>query len=306
MIIDSHCHLDYEPLVNNINEVLLNAKKNNITNLLTIGTSLESSKKVLEIVEKYENIYGAIGIHPNSTTKHLNDLDKLIDIKKKSKKIIAFGETGLDYFYKKSEKKDQLFSFEKHIEFAISENVPVIIHTRDADEDTILIIKKYYKKTKFLVHCFTGNLEFAKRLLNLECLISFSGIITFKKSNELRDVVKYVPLERMLIETDSPYLSPDPLRGKSNEPANVKIIAEFVSKIKNFFPCKIKFETNEQSITKEVDEIIELCKNKNQNGCYVSWRTFYKGYEPDEEVGVSTIKYGVVNPLNWESNNHEN
>ena len=145
MIIDSHCHLDYEPLVNNINEVLLNAKKNNITNLLTIGTSLESSKKVLEIVEKYENIYGAIGIHPNSTTKHLNDLDKLIDIKKKSKKIIAFGETGLDYFYKKSEKKDQLFSFEKHIEFAISENVPVIIHTRDADEDTILIIKKNKK-----------------------------------------------------------------------------------------------------------------------------------------------------------------
>ena len=109
MIIDSHCHLDYEPLVNNINEVLLNAKKNNITNLLTIGTSLESSKKVLEIVEEYENIYGAIGIHPNSTTKHLNDLDKLIDIKKKSKKIIAFGETGLDYFYKKSEKKINYF-----------------------------------------------------------------------------------------------------------------------------------------------------------------------------------------------------
>ena len=232
MIIDSHCHLDYEPLFNNIDEVLLNAKRNNITNLLTIGTSLESSKKVLEIVEKYENIYGAIGIHPNSTTGHLNDLDKLIDIKKKSKKIIGFGETGLDYFYKKSEKKDQIFSFEKHIEFAISEKVPVIIHTRDADEDTILIIKKYYKRTRFLVHCFTGNLEFAKNLLNIECLISFSGIITFKKSTELRNVVKYVPLERMLIETDSPYLSPDPLRGKSNEPANVKIVGENIAKIK--------------------------------------------------------------------------
>jgi len=232
MIIDSHCHLDYEPLFSSIDEVLLNAKRNNITNLLTIGTSLESSKKVLEIVEKYENIYGAIGIHPNSTTGHLNDLDKLIDIKKKSKKIIGFGETGLDYFYKKSEKKDQIFSFEKHIEFAISEKVPVIIHTRDADEDTILIIKKYYKRTRFLVHCFTGNLEFAKNLLNIECLISFSGIITFKKSTELRNVVKYVPLERMLIETDSPYLSPDPLRGKSNEPANVKIVGENIAKIK--------------------------------------------------------------------------
>ena len=233
MIIDSHCHLDYEPLVNNINQVLLNAKKNNITNLLTIGTSLESSKKVLEIVEKYENIYGTIGIHPNSTTDHLNDLDKLIDIRKKSKKIIGFGETGLDYFYKRSEKKDQIFAFEKHIEFAISEKIPVIIHTRDADEDTILIIKKYYKKARFLIHCFTGNLEFAKNLLNLECLISFSGIITFKKSNELREVVKYVPLERMLIETDSPYLSPDPFRGKVNEPANVKIVAENVANIKD-------------------------------------------------------------------------
>jgi len=232
MIIDSHCHLDYEPLISDINKIILNAKKNNVTNLLTIGTSLESSKRVLEIVEKYENVYGAIGIHPNSTTNNLSDLNELVDIKKKSKKIIAFGETGLDYFYKRSEKNDQIQSFEKHIEFAISEKVPVIIHTRDADEDTISIIKKYYNRTKFLIHCFTGSLEFAKNLLNLECLISFSGIVTFKNSNELRNVVKYVPLERMLIETDSPYLSPDPLRGKSNEPANVKIVGENIAKIK--------------------------------------------------------------------------
>ena len=233
MIIDSHCHLDYDPLINNIDQVLLNAQKNNISKLLTIGTSLESSKKVLEIVEKYENIYGAIGIHPNSTTNNLNDLNDLVNIKKKSKKIIAFGETGLDYFYKKSEKKDQLYSFEKHIEFAISERVPVIIHTRHADEDTISIVKKYFGKTKFLIHCFTGSLDFVKNLLNLECLISFSGIITFKKSTDLRSVVKYVPMEKMLIETDSPYLSPDPFRGKSNEPANVKIVAENVASIKD-------------------------------------------------------------------------
>lgn len=232
MIIDSHCHLDYEPLINDINKIILNAKKNNVTNLLTIGTSLESSKKVLEIVEKYENVYGAIGIHPNSTTNNLSDLNELVDIKKKSNKIIAFGETGLDYFYKRSEKNDQIQSFEKHIEFAISEKVPVIIHTRDADEDTISIIKKYYTKTKFLIHCFTGSLDFVKNLLDLECLISFSGIITFKKSTDLRNVVKYVPMEKMLIETDSPYLSPDPFRGKSNEPANVKIVAENIALIK--------------------------------------------------------------------------
>lgn len=250
MIVDSHCHLDFEPLLSNIIEVLKNAKKNNIKSILTIGTSLESSKKVLEIVEKYENIYGAVGIHPNSSTNYLNDIDKLIDIKKKSKKIIAFGETGLDYFYKRSEKKDQIFSFEKHIEFAISEKVPVVIHTRDANEDTILIIKKYYKKTKFLIHCFTGNLEFAKKLLNLECLISFSGIITFRKSHELRDVVKFVPLDRILIETDSPYLSPDPLRGKSNEPANLRFIAENIATIK-----KISFEEISEVTTKNFDKL---------------------------------------------------
>ena len=232
MIIDSHCHLDYEPLINNIDQVLLNAKNNDITNLLTIGTSLESSKKVLDIVNKYSNVYGAIGIHPNSASSNLDKLDEILSLKKKNKKIIAFGETGLDYFYKHSEKKDQIIAFEKHIEFSIAESVPVIIHTREADDDTISIIKKYSKKTKFLIHCFTGTLNFAKNLIDLNCLISFSGIITFKKSNDLRDVVKYVPLEKMLIETDSPYLSPDPFRGKSNEPANVKIVAQAVAAIK--------------------------------------------------------------------------
>jgi TatD DNase family protein len=232
MIIDSHCHLDYEPLINNIDQILLNAKKNDITKLLTIGTSLESSKKVLDIINKYSNVYGAIGIHPNSTTGNLEKLDGILALKNNNKKIIAFGETGLDYFYKRSEKNDQIISFEKHIEFSIAENVPVIIHTRDADDDTISIIKKYYKKTNFLIHCFTGTLDFVKKLLDLNCIISFSGIITFKKSNNLRDVVKYVPLEKMLIETDSPYLSPDPFRGKSNEPANVKIVAETIASIK--------------------------------------------------------------------------
>jgi TatD DNase family protein len=232
MIIDSHCHLDYEPLINDLDKIILNAKKNNITHLLTIGTSLESSKKVLEIVEKYENVYGAIGIHPNSTTNNLTDLNELVAIKKKNKKIIAFGETGLDYFYRRSEKNDQIQSFEKHIEFAISEKVPVIIHTRNADEDTISIVKKHYTKTKFLIHCFTGSLDFAKNLLDLECFISFSGIITFKKSTDLRNVVRYIPIEKMLIETDSPYLSPDPIRGKTNEPANVKIVAKNIALIK--------------------------------------------------------------------------
>jgi len=245
MIIDSHCHLDYEPLIKNIDQVLLNAKKNDIAKLLTIGTSLESSQKVLDIVNKYSNVYGAIGIHPNSTTGNLEKLDGILALKNSNNKIIAFGETGLDYFYKRSEKNDQIFAFEKHIEFSVAKNVPVIIHTREADDDTISIIKKYYKKTNFLIHCFTGTLDFAKKLLDLNCIISFSGIITFKKSNNLREVVKYVPLERMLIETDSPYLSPDPFRGKSNEPANVKIVAETVASIKQISFREVASSTTE-------------------------------------------------------------
>lgn len=256
MIIDSHCHLDYEPLINNIDQILLNAKNNDITKLLTIGTSLESSKKVLDIINKYSNVYGAIGIHPNSTTGNLEKLDGILALKNNNKKIIAFGETGLDYFYKRSEKNDQIFSFEKHIEFSIAENVPVIIHTRDADDDTISIIKKYYKKTNFLIHCFTGTLDFAKKLLDLNCIISFSGIITFKKSNNLRDVVRYVPLEKMLIETDSPYLSPDPFRGKSNEPANVKVVAETIASIK-----QIPFEDVASSTTANFEKFFLNEKN---------------------------------------------
>lgn len=256
MIIDSHCHLDYEPLINNIDQILLNAKNNDITKLLTIGSSLESSKKVLDIINKYSNVYGAIGIHPNSTTGNLEKLDGILALKNNNKKIIAFGETGLDYFYKRSEKNDQIFSFEKHIEFSIAKNVPVIIHTRDADDDTISIIKKYYKKTNFLIHCFTGTLDFAKKLLDLNCIISFSGIITFKKSNNLRDVVKYVPLEKMLIETDSPYLSPDPFRGKSNEPANVKIVAETIASIK-----QIPFEDVASSTTANFEKFFLNEKN---------------------------------------------
>ena len=144
MIIDSHCHLDYEPLIKDIDQVLLNAKKNNIAKLLTIGTSLESSQKVLDIVNKYSNVYGAIGIHPNSTTGNLEKLDGILELKNSNKKIIAFGETGLDYFYKRSEKNDQIFAFEKHIEFSIAKKIPVIIHTRDADDDTISIIKCFF------------------------------------------------------------------------------------------------------------------------------------------------------------------
>jgi TatD DNase family protein len=233
MIIDSHCHLDYEPLLNNIDKVILNAKNNNISKLLTIGTSIESSKKVLEIVNKFENVYGAIGIHPNSCSNSKFYIDELLLIKKSSKKIIAFGETGLDFFYNKSKKEDQIYSFEKHIDFSLNERSPVIVHTRDADDATLDIIKKNSAKVNFLIHCFTGSIEFAKNLLDLNCTLSFSGIITFKKAEYLNEVIKLIPNDKILVETDSPYLSPVPYRGKPNEPANVKIVLQHVAKIKN-------------------------------------------------------------------------
>ena len=235
MFIDSHCHLTYEPLNNNIPEIIRKCKDSGVINLLTIGTNIKSSIQCSEISKQYYNIYSSIGIHPSES--HL-DLDNDGEIKKiynQNNKNIAYGETGLDFFRSKEHISRQIDLFETHIKYAKEDNATIIVHTRDADDETLSIIKNNSKNkdVRFLIHCFTGTLQFAKLLLNLGCYISFSGIITFKNTLDLQDVVKYVPIERMLIETDSPYLSPEPYRGKKNSPENVVYVAQKVSKLKN-------------------------------------------------------------------------
>ena len=239
-MIDSHCHLDHDPLFSNINEVLSRSKKVGIKKLLTISTNLESYKNILKIIEIDPMIFGSIGIHPHEVKDYKIDYDYIVNEFNNSDKIIGVGETGLDYYYENSPKKKQIESFKTHIEASIECNCPLIVHSRDAEDDTFNILKDYAdKKTKILMHCFTGSKKFADKLLDLGSYFSASGIITFKNSTVLQDTFKLIPNEKLLIETDSPYLSPEPLRGKKNEPSFLKHTLKKLGEIKNLDLHKI-------------------------------------------------------------------
>ncbi len=209
---------------------------NQVKYFLTICTTTKSFDKIKLIIDKYKNIYGTFGIHPHETKDYPDvDFKFILKLKKKYKKIIGIGETGLDFYYNHSDKKTQIKSFIEHIRAASELNIPIIVHSRNAEDETYEIIKneKNNSNLKVLVHCFTGSKNFAKKLLNLNCYISVSGIITFKKSAELANVVAAIPIENLLVETDSPYLAPDPLRGKINEPSYIIHTIEKLAKIKN-------------------------------------------------------------------------
>ena len=236
MIIDSHCHLDYPNLYERLDDVVKNGEINQVKKLLTICTTLESFEKIKLIINKYKNIYGTFGIHPHETKNYTNIDAKLItNLKSKNDKIIGIGETGLDFYYNHSDKKIQKKSFVEHISAASQLNIPVIVHSRNAETDTYEIIKSEKKNSnlKVLIHCFTGSKDFAKKLIDLNCYISVSGIITFKNSVELDDTISSIPIENLLVETDSPYLAPIPYRGKSNEPAYIVHTVEKLSQSKN-------------------------------------------------------------------------
>jgi len=236
MIIDSHCHLDYEPLNKNIEDVLKRAENVGVKYFLTICTTDSSFEKILPILNKYKNVFGTYGIHPHESKDH-NNLD-VNDIKKnvsKNEKIIGIGETGLDFYYNHSDKKSQKKCFLKHIQACQETSKTLIVHSRSAENDTFDILSNEIKNKKFkiLMHCFTGSKEFAHKLLDIGCYFSASGIITFKKNNLLGDTFKSIPNNKILIETDSPYLSPEPLRGKTNEPSHLIHTLKFLAKIKN-------------------------------------------------------------------------
>ena len=235
MLVDSHCHLYYEPLINNIQNTINECKSKNINILLSISVDLKTSLINIDLANKYKEIFCSIGIHPNEVEKNLPDsIEKIKNIYKKQNKIIAIGEIGLDYSRNFNRNKQLLF-FEKQIQISTELGLPVIIHTRDSDSDTLSIIKNHslnFKK-KFLIHCFSGNISYARSLLDLGCYISFSGLVTFKNAIEISNAAKYVPLDRLLVETDSPYLSPHPLRGKTNYPKNVILIANKIAELKN-------------------------------------------------------------------------
>ena len=232
-MIDSHCHLDFEPLFENIDEIIKRSKQVGIEKLLTICTTLESFKKIKILVKKDKIIYGTYGIHPHEAKNDKITSDSIIKVVKQTEKIIGIGETGLDFYYNHSEKNDQIKSFEEHIQASIELNIPLIIHSRNAENETLEIFNKYKNdKLKILMHCFTGSKKFAENLLNLGAYFSASGIITFKNSQELQNTFKFIPLDKILIETDSPYLAPVPNRGKQNEPSFVVHTAQKLADIK--------------------------------------------------------------------------
>jgi TatD DNase family protein len=233
-MIDSHCHLDHEHLHENLNDVIKRSKEVGITKLLTICTTIESFDKIKNIIKKDPMIYGTFGIHPHETGESLLiDKSYIIEQINQNERIIGIGETGLDFFYNHSDKERQINSFKAHIEASIELNIPVIIHSRNAEDETYKILKSYRsKKLKILMHCFTGSLNFANQLLELDAFFSASGIITFKNSLDLQDTFKNIPLEKLLIETDSPFLAPIPMRGKKNEPSFIKYTLEKLSILK--------------------------------------------------------------------------
>ena len=235
MIIDSHCHLNYEPMSLSLKETIRRANNDGVAYLLTISTEDKSFNKILNIVANNKCVYGSYGIHPHEAKNHqLIESTDIINKINSNKKIIGIGESGLDFYYNYSDKNDQIKCFEEHIAAAQKTQCPLIVHTRNAETETFEILKKKLKEKNFkiLIHCFTGSREFAFKLLDLGAYISASGVVTFKKSEDLANTFKELPNNRILVETDSPYLAPVPLRGKPNEPSYIVHTVKFLSKLK--------------------------------------------------------------------------
>ena len=232
MYIDSHCHINFPELNEKIDQVLDNMKNHNISHALCVSVTLDKIDEILSLANKYSNIYASVGVHPDYEDIEEPDISKLYHYSKE-KKIVAIGETGLDYFRLKGDLSWQRERFRTHIRAAIKSSLPLIIHTRNAQEDTIKIMREESAHSATgVMHCFTESYQMAKQAVDLGFYISFSGIITFKNAESLRETVKKLPIENILIETDSPYLAPVPNRGKLNEPANVRYVAEKIAELK--------------------------------------------------------------------------
>ena len=234
-LIDTHAHLDFSELYYRIKEVLENAKKNNVKRIISISTNLNKIDKIIDLSDKNEEIFFTVGIHPNEVLKDENNSNyDLIENISKKVKCVGIGECGLDYHYGKDSIKEQKLSFITQINVARDTGLPLIIHSRDADEDMIDILRSEFKNGPFraILHCFSSGKKLALCGLDLGFYISFSGIVTFNSAKEIQEIAMLVPNDKILVETDSPYLSPTPLRGSINEPKNCYLTAKFLSNIR--------------------------------------------------------------------------
>jgi len=231
ILVDSHCHLDFPDFADELDDIVARARNAGLARMVTISTKITEFDRVRAIAERYEDVYCSVGIHPHHAgTEPEVDVETLCRLAEHPK-VVGIGEAGLDYFYDRSPREAQARGFRTHIAAARETGLPVIVHTRDADADTAAILEEEYRKGPFpgLLHCFSSGRQLAERAVEIGMSVSFSGIVTFKKSETLRDTARALPVDRLLVETDAPYLAPVPKRGKRNEPAYVAFTAERVA-----------------------------------------------------------------------------
>ena len=251
MLTDSHCHLFYDEILQDIDNVFVRSKKLGVNRYICVGTNINDSLLSLDISKKFENVFCSAGVHPHDSQNVDKDYLQQIELMMKSKKMIAIGEIGLDYFRNISSKKIQIKVFHELLQLADNIKKPIIFHNRNADKDIIDTLS-CYPNVIGVSHCFSSTLSTAKKLLDMGYYISFSGNLTFKNST-LPSVAKYLPLNRLLVETDSPYLSPEPFRGKSNEPGRTRYVAEKLAEIHN-----ISFESIANQTTKNINKLFSI------------------------------------------------
>ena len=247
MLVDSHCHLDFPDYAGKVDEVLARARAAGVSVCVSIGTELKRFPGVKAVAEAHADVWCSVGVHPHESEKELLDDEAALIRETAHPKVVGIGETGLDYYYEHSPRQPQQANFRSHIAAARQTGLPVIVHTRDADDDTIAILRDEMGKGAFtgLIHCFTGTQKLADAALEMGLSISVSGIATFKNSQSLRDVIKSVPLDRLLVETDAPFLAPMPHRGKTNEPAFVVHTATMLAELKSVRETELAAATTE-------------------------------------------------------------
>ena len=256
--VDSHCHINFPELYQNIDSILSKMSSNKVTHALCVSVTLDKLPDIFKIANTYAHIFASVGVHPDYEDIEEPSVEELCRLAKENK-VVAIGETGLDYFRVQGDLTWQRDRFRTHIKAAIQSNLPLIIHTRKAAEDTLKIMREEgANQVGGVMHCFTESLDVALEAIKLNFYISFSGIVTFKNAIDLKEVVKAIPLDRMLIETDSPYLAPVPYRGKINDPSNVIHVAEEIAKLKN-----ISVEEVGQVTTQNFFKLFSKCRISN-------------------------------------------
>lgn len=247
MLVDHHCHLDFPQLAAERDEVVARAARAGVGVIVTISTRIRQLPELIAIAERYPNVFCSVGTHPHHAHEELDiPVEEIVRLAEHPK-VVAIGEAGLDYHYKKSPPEAQADGFRRHIAAARITGLPLEIHSRDADADTARILEEESAKGPFpaILHCFTGGRDLARRAVALGLTVSFSGVVTFRKSDELRAIAAEVPIDRVLVETDAPYLAPAPYRGKTNEPAYVVHTADALARAKGILPQEIAAATTE-------------------------------------------------------------